>query len=335
MSAVAAAERVLRDAGEPLHYGVITARMLEQGLWATTAARPDAAVGGQISANIRRHGGASPFVRVAPGVYDINRHVVPLPISVASIDVTYMAAYLDAAQTVLGKHAGRSPMHFVDIATKALELGLLDAKGRSHEATMYTQIVADVIRADAAGQRSRFVKLGNGMVGLTRWRRGSDGEPDDSPETRESLLASLLAMEPAGFELVIAQVLAEIGVDEIDVTAYHGDQGFDAVGTLNAAGVFPIRVAVHAKRWKRTVGVSEVQGVRDAAAADEHPMIVATSGFTKAAFVDAHAPGERPVGLIAGSKLVSLMMEHSIGVQRRRRDVFEPAPPAPQLSFGG
>ncbi|MEN8114965.1 MAG: HTH domain-containing protein [Actinomycetota bacterium] len=335
MSAVAAAERVLRDAGEPLHYGVIAARMLEEGVWETEAARPDAVVGRQISGSIRRHGAASPFIRVAPGVYGINQHIVPLPISVAAIDASYTVAYLDATETVLAKHAGRSPMHYVDIATRALELGLLDAKGKTHEATLYARIVADVNRADAAGCRSRFSKLGNGMVGLSRWQRGSEDESDESREMGEALLSSLSKMEPAEFELVIGQVLAEIGLDEIDVTAYHGDQGFNAVGTLNAAGAFPIRAAVQVKRWKRTVGSTEVRAAREASSVDEHPMIVTTSGFTKGAFAEAYAPGERPVGLVAGSRLVELMMEHSIGVRRRRRDIFEPAPPTPQLTFDG
>lgn len=333
MSAVAGAERVLRDAGEPLHYGVITARMLEQGLWTTKAARPDAAVGGQIAASIRRHGPASPFVRIAPGVYDINRHVVPLPIAIATIDVAYSAAYLDAVQTVLAKHAGRSPMHFVDITAKALELGLIDAKGKAHDTTLYAQVVADVNRAEAAGHRSRFRKLGNGMVGLTRWERGVD-EGDGGRQTEEALLASLFEMEPAGFELVIGQILSEIGFDEIDVTAYHGDQGFDAQGTLNAAAAFPVRVSLEVKRWRRTVGAAEVRRIREAAGAGEHPMIVTTSGFTKGAYAEAHAVGERPVALIAGARLVELMMEHSIGIQRRRRDTFEPAPATPQLTFG-
>ncbi len=335
MSAVAAAERVLRDAGEPLHYGVITARMLERGLWTTSATRPDATVNGQIASDMRRHGAASSFVRIHPGIYTINDRVVPLPITVAGTDASATVAYLDAAEVVLGKHADRSPMHYVDITDKALELGMLEARGRPHDATMYARIAADVSRADAAGHRSRFVKLGNGRIGLAKWQKGSDDESLPNRVTGEALLVSLFEMQPAEFEMVVGQVLAEMGFGEIDVAAYHGDQGFDVRGTMNAAGAFPIRVVVQVKRWKRTVGVSEVQRARRAAAVDEHPMIVTTSGFTKAAFMEATAPGSQPVGLIAGSRLISLMMEHSIGVQRRRLDTFEPAPPTPQLTFGG
>lgn len=333
MSGVAAAERVLRDAGEPLHYGTITARMLDRGLWSTTAARPDATVNGQIAASIRRHGAASPFVRISPGVYVVNDRVVPLPLTVTGEDSASATAYLDAAHSVLAKHSGRSPMHFVDVTSKALEVGLLESRGKPHDATLYARIVAEENRAESAGLQSRFTTLGNGLVGLTAWRRGSDGESGDADEISDTLRASLFDMEPAEFETVIGQVLARLGLDEIDVTAYHGAQGFDIRGTLNAAGAFPLRTVVQVKRWRRTVGVTEIQRVREAAAVDEHPMILTTSGFTKTAFADASTPGARPVGLIAGAKIVSLMMEHSIGVQRRRRDVFEPAPPTPQLTF--
>lgn len=333
MSTVSAAERVLRDAGEPMHYGAIAARMLEEGLWETTSATPDTTVGGLIAASIRRHGAASPFVRVGPGIYGINEHIVPLPISVAEVDVSFTAAYLDAAETVLAKHAGREPMHYVDITAKAVELGLVEAKGTGHEAALYARIVTDVHRAEFAGQRSRFSKLGNGLVGLWRWdREHLDGTTEDRA-TADALLLSLYEMEPREFELVLGQILAEIGFEGLEISAYHGDQGFNAYGTLNAAGAFPLRVAVQVKRWRRTVGATEVRGARDAAGVDEHPMILTTSGFTRGAFTEANVAGARPVSLIAGSKLAALMMEHSIGVRRRRLDVFEPAPPTPQLSF--
>ncbi|MEN8041701.1 MAG: HTH domain-containing protein, partial [Actinomycetota bacterium] len=321
------------DAGEPLHYGVITARILERGLWASTAATPDATVNGQISSDMRRHGAASAFVRVEPGVYAINDRVVPLPITIAATGASASEAYLDAAATVLAEYADRSPMHYTDITRRALETGLLDAAGKSHEATLYARVVADIDRLAAAGHRSRFTKHGNGLIGLSRWHKGNGDTSDESRATRDALLDSLLAMEPAEFELVVGQVLAEIGVDEIDVVAYHGDQGFDVRATLNAAASFPLRVLVQVKRWKRTVGATEVLRIRESASVDEHPMIVTTSGFTKAAVAEAASSGRQPVGLLAGSRLVSLMMDHSIGIQRRRHDVFEPVPPAPQLTF--
>ncbi len=332
MSVVAAAERVLRDAGEPLHYGVITARMLDHGLWTTAATHPAASVNRQLGEHIRRHGAASPIARVGPGLYEVNDRVVPLPLPVDQASSQGAVAYLDAAQTVLTKHADRVPMHFVDITAKALSLGLLEAHGRPYEATLYAQVVGDISRADAAGQPSRFVKLGNGMVGLSRWHREVPDD-DEARQTRKALLVSLFEMQPTEFELVVSQVLAEIGFDEIDVTAYHGDQGFDVNANLNAAAVFPMRVIVQVKRWKRTVGASEVKRIREVAMVDEHPIIVTTSGYTKAAFAEANRQGTIPVGLIAGTTLASLMMEHSVGVRRRRRDVFEPAPPTPQLSF--
>ena len=68
-----AAERVLSEAGEPLHYGEITRRALASGWVVTSGKTPDATLNAQIASNIKREGDRSIFVRVHPGVFGLRQ----------------------------------------------------------------------------------------------------------------------------------------------------------------------------------------------------------------------------------------------------------------------
>ncbi len=65
------AERVLAEASEPLHYAEITKRGLQNGWLSSQGKTPAATMNARISASLRRQGAASPFVRVAPGVFGL------------------------------------------------------------------------------------------------------------------------------------------------------------------------------------------------------------------------------------------------------------------------
>lgn len=69
MTSKEAAQRVLEEAGEPLHYETITERILEARYWSTNGETPEATVNAQLSVSINRKGDASPFQRVEPGVF--------------------------------------------------------------------------------------------------------------------------------------------------------------------------------------------------------------------------------------------------------------------------
>src|SRR5205823_442131 len=77
---------VLTDANQPLHYREITERILSRGLKTTDGATPDATDGAQITASIKHDGPASPFVRVAKGIFawreqTAQGHVEPEPVA--------------------------------------------------------------------------------------------------------------------------------------------------------------------------------------------------------------------------------------------------------------
>ena len=66
-----AAYKVLKDAGEPLHYKKITNRMRRKGLWQSTGRTPETTVNRDISEEIKNLGKNSRFCRVGSGMYAI------------------------------------------------------------------------------------------------------------------------------------------------------------------------------------------------------------------------------------------------------------------------
>jgi restriction system protein len=83
--------------------------------------------------------------------------------------VTRRLSFTDAAEQVLQKFGGKKPMHYRDIATKALESGLVSTMGKTPEATLYAQVLTEIQRRTRRGERPRFVKHGKGYIGLSKW----------------------------------------------------------------------------------------------------------------------------------------------------------------------
>ena len=69
MSGADAAYAVLLEAGAPMHYRDITARMLEAEIWETDGATPEATISAILVTDMRENGDASRFVRESPGFY--------------------------------------------------------------------------------------------------------------------------------------------------------------------------------------------------------------------------------------------------------------------------
>ena len=343
MNVTDAAEKVLVQAGQPLTVREITREILDQGLWVSRGKTPEATVGAQLGTEIKYKQKDSRFVRTAPSTYAINDGNLPLvqpkkrkaraqttPKSAKRLAreekvSTSPMTYLEAAETVLTEDSDGDPMHYQTITKTALGRGLLAPKGLTPSATMNAQLVTNVNKAKATGDESRFTKLGKGFYGLSAWDDGSvkNTIAKHNRTVRKDLREKLHSMKPAEFEELVGQILAEMGFDEIEVTKVQGDGGIDVRGTLVVAGSFPVKMAVQVKRWKNNIQSPEVQKVRGAATADEKPLLITTSGFSKGARDEAEKIGATPVGLMGGEELVSLMIEHGIAVKRNSYDVID------------
>jgi len=321
--------QILNTEAKPLHVRVITDLILSRGLWQTQGKTPAATVEARIASDIKHNGGPSPFVRVAPSTYGL-RELEAVPISLpkrAKSPKVKTLSFANAAEKILAQFGDRKPMHYRTITAKALECNLLNTEGKTPEATMYAQILTEINRSNKRGKQPRFIQHGKGYVSLSQWRgRGLAFEIEKhNREVCKKLHKKLFALKPAEFEELIAQLLAEIGFEEIEVTKRSDDGGIDVRGLLVVGEVIKIRMAVQAKRWKKGNNIQKpiVQQVRGNLGAHEQGLIITTSDFSPGAKTEALRPDAVPVALMNGEELVALLVEHKIGVTLQTHNLLE------------
>ena len=327
MSVRKAAEYVLKEAGEPLHVKEIARRVLDQKLWRSEGKTPEATVAAQLHTDIKRNGAESVFELAAPNTFNLRdgapvATVKPQPKAAPGRDTL---SFTESALQVLDRCANKQPMHYRDITEKALELGLLSTEGKTPEASMYAQILTEIRRYQKRGEQPRFIQHGKGMVGLSKWvDQGLAYKIEEqNKKVREKLLKKLLGMKWDAFEELTAQLLAEMGFDDIQMTRGSGDGGIDVRGTLVVGDVIRTRMAIQVKKCKRNVQAPTVQQVRGSLGTHEQGLIITTADFSAGARKEAERPDAVPVGLMNGEQLVLLLVEYGIGVTRRSHDIIE------------
>ncbi len=317
-----AVQQVLAEAGEPLHYQEITKRALSQGLWEPQGKTPEATVNGRLAHSIKHQGEASPFRRFGKGVFGLANGMEDASTTVRLKDSTL--SFTEAAVQVLNEYADGSPMHYRDITAKALDLGLLETEGKTPEATMYAQIISEQQRRERRGETQRFDRRGKGMVGLVAWKpTGLEGQiRRRNDEVRRELHTLVSALTPEQFEILVGKLLTALGFEDVTVTKISSDGGIDVRGTLVVGDAIRTRMAVQAKKWKNNVQAPIVQQVRGSLGSHEQGLIITTSDFSKGARDEAQRADATPVGLMDGKQLVSLLIEHGIGVRRTTHDIL-------------
>ena len=140
---------------------------------------------------------------------------------------------------------------------------------------------------------------------------------------RKSLREHLLQMDPKGFEDLGGRLLEEMNYEKVDVIGHSGDGGVDVVADIQL-GVTSVREVVQAKRHKRTIQRKDLDALRGSLYRFDavQGTIVATSRFAKGAVKAAFVPGQAPITLIDGDRLIDLLIEHGIGVRTRAVEVF-------------
>ena len=150
--------------------------------------------------------------------------------------------YLDAALHIL-QQAGQ-PLHYREITERALAAGLINPTGLTPEATMGSRLYTETKEDGSAFVRS---SAGRGTFGLVAWQpTGIDRQVQQiNTETRIELRRLLHSMPPERFEVLISELLIQMGFDEstVQTTRYSGDKGIDVRGVLRAALVtFNLRI---------------------------------------------------------------------------------------------
>lgn len=227
--------------------------------------------------------------------------------------------FLEAALKILAENGGK-PMHYREVADRAVGRGLVETRGETPEATFGAILYTHVKKARASGKPPKVVAHGDGRFSIAGDSRSSlDAMIEENNKlVRKKLLDNLHEMDPVAFEQLIGSLLTEIGFDSVAVTKKSGDGGLDVIADLTVGGVTKVRTAVQVKRWKHNVPDKIVRELRGALEADQRGLIVATSKFTSAARNEADAPNKVSISLIDGQRLVDLLVENQLGIKMKQ-----------------
>ncbi|MEA4909171.1 MAG: restriction endonuclease [Anaerolineaceae bacterium] len=222
--------------------------------------------------------------------------------------------FKDAAYEVL-KKAGQ-PLHYREIAARAMEAGLLETLGRTPEATMGAMLYTDTINPDSRFRRGDT----RGTFALKVFASGTIQQQIDSIQEKicKDLRKQLLQMPPQKFEELIRLLLEQMGFEETEITPYSNDKGVDVRGVLRSNPLSVVKVSIQAKRWTNNVGSGVVRDLRGSlkVADSEQGLIITPSDFSISAKEEAQATGKTPIRLINGNQLVDLLIQYNVGVKK-------------------
>ena len=336
MSALTASEKVLKEAGGALSCREISKAALSKGYWQTAGKTPWATIAARIYTDINKRGSASSFVKAGPDSFALNPNPTkepgPPPKPVKQLNSKRAAnngkalSFTQAAEKILATYGRKQPMHYREITTKSLDLGLLNTEGQTPEATMYAQILTEIRRHKSRGEQPRFIQHKGGFVSLSAWMgKGLAFDIEQhNRKVRAEILRRLISMGATDFEHFVSELLAKVGFEELKVTPPSKDGGIDVRGVLVVGEVIRTKMAVQVKKWnKGNVQAPHVQQVRGSLGAHEQGLIITTSDFSKGAKEEATRPDAVPVALMNGEQLVALMVQHEVMVARRPHDILD------------
>ena len=160
-------------------------------------------------------------------------------------------------------------------------------------------------------------------------KRKTEPSAEDDEETpnrriawQEELLDIVMEMQPSAFERLIQRLLRESGFVQVEVTGRSGDGGIDGHGILRLGGLLSFHVMYQAKRWKGTVGSSQVRDFRGAMVGRaDKGLLITTGTFTKDAIKEATRDGASAIDLVDGDQLVEKLKQLSLGVSTKRIEI--------------
>lgn len=222
--------------------------------------------------------------------------------------------FKDAAYEILQKNG--KPLHYKEIATRAMAAGMLDTLGRTPDATMGALLYTDTLKTDSRFRRGDA----RGTFTLKTSVPGTIQQQVDmlQAQTHKELRNQLLNMHPQKFEELIRLLLEEMGFEETETTSYGNDKGVDVRGVLRSNPLSVVKVAVQAKRWTGNVGSGVVRNLRGSlkVSDSEQGLIITPSDFSPGAVEESQAAGKTPIRLLNGTELVKLLIEYSVGVKK-------------------
>lgn len=228
-------------------------------------------------------------------------------------------SYLEIAYKILKNNKSTS-LHYKEIAKKAFDLHLIDNCDLITSGNISSAINSNIRKSKMEGKSSKFISYGKGRYALV------EDEPkgifsdirDKNNQVKQHLLEALLSMPPFEFEELVAEVLRNIGFENISVTKKTGDGGIDVKGELVVASCIKNNVCVQVKRLRSNVQRSSISELRGSLRPHETGLFITTSDYSKPSIIEASDPYKAPISLINGKELVDLMCEFGMGVVSKK-----------------
>jgi hypothetical protein len=138
--------------------------------------------------------------------------------------------------------------------------------------------------------------------------------PPSNPDIKRELRQQLLSLSARSFEFFAGEFLVYAGLEAVSVTRYIGDGGIDALGDL-IAGRFRIPIGIQVKRHRHNVQRPDIDKFIGALSGRfSEGMFMTTANYAPSALQKAAASVPHVLTL-TGEQIVSIMLEHSLGVK--------------------
>ncbi|MEM7538166.1 MAG: restriction endonuclease, partial [Chloroflexota bacterium] len=143
-------------------------------------------------------------------------------------------------------------------------------------------------------------------------------------QQRQSLRDYLAKMDPYAFEYLVKNLLEAMDYEDVQVTQASGDKGVDVVARVQL-GITEVMEVVQVKRHQANIGRPTLDQLRGALPYHNaiRGTIITLSDFTKECKEFSVFPGAAPITLINGTKLIELLIENEIGIQKRPVELYE------------
>jgi restriction system protein len=139
---------------------------------------------------------------------------------------------------------------------------------------------------------------------------------EEEQQHTDNLLDIIQSLSPSGFERICKRLLTECGFQNVQVTGKTGDKGIDGIGLLEINDLVSFKVLFQCKKYKESVGSSQVRDFRGAMQGRADKGIIITTGsFSKDAKYEAIRDGVPPIELVDGDKLVNMFEKYELGLK--------------------
>ncbi len=135
-------------------------------------------------------------------------------------------------------------------------------------------------------------------------------------EAVQQLHKALHKMDPFDFESLVAELFRRMDYDNVEDLQKTHDGGVDVIAEKDF-GFGSEKVVIQVKRHSHGLGRAVVSQLRDdirAFSGATRGIIVTTSKFNNDAEERANEPGEIPITLIDGEKLINMMISNKLGI---------------------